>query len=60
MSKFNRVRQILKDKAGATMIEYAILAALVSIVAIAAITTVGSSVNTTFDTVGTKLQGASR
>ena len=60
MNKINNIRRFLKDTAGATMIEYAILAALVSVVAIAAITTVGSSVNTTFGTVGTKLQGASR
>lgn len=49
-----------KDIEGASMIEYAILASLVSVVAIGAITTVGTNVNTTFDTVGAKIAGGSR
>ena len=51
---------MLKDTEGATMIEYAILASLIAVVSIAAITTVGTSVNTTFTTVGSSLTPASR
>ena len=59
-----KLRQIIskfrRNTDGASMIEYAILASLISVVAIAAITTVGTNVNTTFTTVGTKLSGGSR
>lgn len=54
------VNKFLKQTDGASMIEYAILASLISVVAIGAITTVGTNVNTTFTTVGTKLSSGSR
>lgn len=54
------VNKFRNSTEGASMIEYAILASLISVVAIAAITTVGTNVNTTFTTVGTKLAGGSR
>lgn len=52
------VKKFFKDESGATMIEYALLAALISIVAIVVITAVGQNVNTTFDKVNTALDGA--
>lgn len=55
-----RIRKFVKDVEGASMIEYAILASLISVVAIAAITTVGTNVNTTFTTVGNQIGGGSR
>ena len=55
-----RIRKFAKDVEGASMIEYAILASLISVVAIAAITTVGTNVNTTFTTVGNQIGGGSR
>ena len=50
----------LKDESGATAIEYALIAALISIAAIVTLTGVGSQVNTTFSTVNSTLAGASR
>ncbi len=46
------------DEEGATMIEYSLLAALISVVAIVAITAVGSNVNLVFNNVASKLAGA--
>jgi len=45
-----------KDESGATAIEYGLIAALVSVVIIAALTAVGGSLNTTFNSVNTALQ----
>jgi pilus assembly protein Flp/PilA len=47
------IERVLREDAGQDLIEYALLAAFVSIVAIAAITSIGASVNswyTGFDT----------
>ncbi len=46
---------MLKDESGATAIEYGLIAALISVVAIAAMTTVGTNLSTTFSTVGSAL-----
>lgn len=43
--------EAMKDEKGATMIEYTLLAALISIVALLAITGAGGKVNTLFETV---------
>ena len=45
-----------KDESGATAIEYGLIAALVSVVIIAALTAVGGSLNTTFNSVNNALQ----
>ena len=50
------VKKFFKDESGATMIEYALLAALISIVAIITITAVGTSVCDKFNTVDSALQ----
>lgn len=56
-----RLIKILRnDVRGSTMIEYAILASLISVVAVGAVTTVGTDINSTFETVGTKLAAANR
>ncbi len=44
-----------KEK-GATMIEYAIMVALIAVVSIAIITTLGRTVSTTFNTINTSMQ----
>jgi pilus assembly protein Flp/PilA len=44
------------DESGATAIEYGLIAALISVVIIAAITGVGNSLKTTFNSVNTALQ----
>ncbi len=46
----------LKNRRGATMIEYALLASLISIVAITAITNTGTAVNAKFETVSNALK----
>jgi len=45
----------VKSQKGVTMIEYALIAALIAVIAIATITTVGSNLNNVFDSVGTAL-----
>jgi pilus assembly protein Flp/PilA len=45
----------LKDNSGATAIEYGLIAALISVVIITAITSVGTKLTTTFNTVATSL-----
>ena len=46
------VSKFLKDESGATAIEYGLIAALISVAIIAAATTLGSNLNTTFTTIG--------
>ncbi len=53
MLKF--VNKLLKNENGATAIEYVLLAGLISIAAIAAMTTVGDSIKATFDHVGAEV-----
>jgi pilus assembly protein Flp/PilA len=54
-----RVRNFLVDEQGATAIEYGLLAALISVVIIAAVTTVGTNLKGIFTTIATKLAAAS-
>lgn len=54
-STFNR---LLKDESGATMIEYGLIAALISVAAIVALTAMGGSLQTMFNTVSTALDTA--
>ena len=46
-----------KDESGATAIEYGLISALIAVVIITAVTTVGTNLQTTFNTVATKLAG---
>lgn len=55
---FTTIRSILQDESGATMIEYGLIAALVSVAAITALTTMGSSLRAMFTTVSNSLQTA--
>jgi pilus assembly protein Flp/PilA len=48
----------IQDEAGATAIEYGLIAALISVVIIAAMTAVGTQLTKTFTTVSTALSGA--
>ena len=45
----------LRDKRGATAIEYGLLAGLIAVVIILAVTTVGTELKSVFTTVGTEL-----
>ena len=55
MAKFLK---LIRDEEGATAIEYGLIAALIAVAAIAALTRVGSQLQTTFNSVGTSLEGA--
>ena len=49
------IRTFTKDESGATAIEYGLIAALVSVAAIGALTAMGDSLSTMFDMVSTAL-----
>ena len=51
---------LFKSEEGATAIEYALIAALVSIIAIVAMQSVGTQVNQSFSTVASALSSANR
>lgn len=54
----NVIRKLIKDESGATAIEYGLIAALVSVAAIGALTAMGDSLNTMFMSVSDALSGA--
>jgi pilus assembly protein Flp/PilA len=54
MSKF--VTRFVKDESGATAIEYGLIVALIAVVIITAVTTVGTNLSTSFTSVGTKIR----
>ena len=58
MKVVKNVVEFLKKEDGPTAVEYAVMLALIIVVCIAAITTIGSNANSTFSTVGTALQPA--
>jgi pilus assembly protein Flp/PilA len=53
----NTLKSFLRDEDGATAIEYGLIAALVSVAAVTALTDVGSSLDTLFQTVSSELDG---
>ena len=58
MSKFtNSLVSFLKDESGPTAVEYAVMLALIIVVCITAITTLGTNANNTFSYVGGKIAG---
>lgn len=52
MSKF--VTRFMKDESGATAIEYGLIAALVAVVLVTALTAMGTKLSGTFTTVSSK------
>jgi pilus assembly protein Flp/PilA len=50
------IRNYLRDDSGATAIEYGLIAALIAVVIIAAVTAVGTNLSTTFTSVSTGLK----
>jgi len=56
--KFETLKNLMNDESGATAIEYGLIAALVSVAAIAALTAMGTSLNAMFTAVSTALTGA--
>jgi pilus assembly protein Flp/PilA len=49
------LNKILRDEAGATAIEYGLIAALISVVIIVAVTSVGTNLSGTFSSVAAAL-----
>jgi pilus assembly protein Flp/PilA len=59
MRKFtNSLVSFLKDESGPTAVEYAVMLALIIVVCITAITTLGTNANNTFSYVGGKIAGS--
>lgn len=50
------MRKLIRNDKGATAIEYGLIASLIAVAAIAAITGVGSSVKTTFNNVSSSMK----
>lgn len=53
MSKF--VQRFIKDESGATAIEYGLIVALIAVVIITAVQTLGTKLNTAFGSINSKL-----
>ncbi len=58
-SYIQTVVDFIEREDGPTAVEYAVMLALIIVVCLTAITTLGQNANTTFKTVGTKLASAS-
>jgi len=56
MIKF--ISKLLRDEAGPTAIEYGLIAALIAVVTIAGLTTLGTTLNTTYHNISTKVSAA--
>ena len=52
-------KQLLANEDGATAIEYGLIAALIAVAAITALTSIGGNLNKTFTNVGTNLNKTS-
>jgi pilus assembly protein Flp/PilA len=52
---FRSARRFFHDESGATAIEYALIASLIAVVIITAVTTVGTKVSNTFTEIGNAL-----
>ncbi len=53
----NIVARFVKDQSGATAIEYGLIASLIAVAIITAVTTVGGKLSNTFNNVGNNLKG---
>ena len=53
---FKRVKKFSKDESGAAMAEYAILVGLIAVIAIGAVTAVGTDVTNVFTKISTELK----
>ena len=56
MKKF--ISKFMSDESGATAIEYGLIAALIAVVIIAAVTALGTNISTKFGEVATAIGGA--
>ena len=51
-----KIKTFLRDDNGATAIEYGLIAALIAVVVIGALTTIGSNLDTKFTSIATSLR----
>jgi pilus assembly protein Flp/PilA len=51
----NQAKRFLRDEDGATMVEYALMLALIAVVCIAAVTTIGTGANGMFTKIANDL-----
>ena len=58
MKFINRLRAMVSDESGQDLLEYALLTALIALVAAGAIALAGGEVNTIFTSIATALGGA--
>jgi pilus assembly protein Flp/PilA len=58
MKLVNAVKSFVRNDEGQDLLEYALLVALIALVAIAAVTAAGTSVQTIFTTIASKLAAA--
>ena len=54
----NLIKNFIREEDGVTAIEYGLIAALIAVVIIAAVTIVGTQLKKTFSTIGSKLTSA--
>jgi pilus assembly protein Flp/PilA len=54
------LRNLLKNKDGATAIEYGLIAALIGVVIISAVTALGTALDKQFDTIATSIDAAKK
>ena len=52
------IRKFWTDRSGATAIEYGMIASLIAVAIIVAVTTVGGKLSNTFNNVGNNLKGS--
>ena len=53
------IKRFVKDESGATAVEYCLLVALIAVVIITAVTTLGSNLSSKFNTVAADVDAAS-
>jgi pilus assembly protein Flp/PilA len=53
----NQIVRFMREEEGATAVEYGLMVALIAVVIIAAVTLIGTNLNTVFNRVATALQG---
>lgn len=52
------INKLFRDEAGATAIEYGLIAALIAVAAITAMSSLGDQLSTTFNRVATEMQNS--
>lgn len=55
VAMYQKLKELIYDQSAVTAIEYALIAALISVAAVTVLTTVGGNLSTTFNTIATKL-----